>query len=168
MTVFAHSSIVSFLPIYAVQNNIENVEWFFILAAGGMIAVRLLLSICSSKVNMNRLVSYGFVAITLSVLTAGFVGNKLGLIILPIIYGLGLGAVQPVLISKALANCEFTRRGAATATYYTAYDLGFGIGAILWGIVAQNIGYSSVYYVAALFNVVAALLYMAEYGKNIK
>ena len=138
----------------------------FILAACGIIVVRLLLSIYSSKINMHRLVGYSFIAITISVLTVGFIGNKLALIVLPIVYGLGLGVVQPVLISKALANCGFARRGAATATYYTAYDLGFGIGAILWGIVAQNIGYSSVYYFAALFNLAAALIYFAKYGSE--
>ena len=58
---------------------------------------------------MHRLVNWGFIAITLSVFTVGFIGNRLMLIVLPIIYGLGLGAVQPTLISKALANCGFTR-----------------------------------------------------------
>jgi predicted MFS family arabinose efflux permease len=42
-------------------------------------------------------------------------------------------------------NVQPRRRGAANATFFVGFDLGIGIGAIVWGLVAQAFGYQAVY-----------------------
>lgn len=53
------------------------------------------------------------------------------LIIAAACYGSGFGAIQPALQAWMIDRVAPHRRGVATATFFSAFDLGIGAGAII-------------------------------------
>jgi predicted MFS family arabinose efflux permease len=66
------------------------------------------------------------------------------------------------LFSVSGISNPFTGRGAANATFFLGFDLGIGIGSIIWGIVAEALGYGSVYLWAMLPVLAAIFLYLKK------
>ena len=66
----------------------------------------------------------------------------------------------------AVASVEPWRRGVATATYMTAFDLGIAIGSLLGGILADLVGYTVMYFVVAAFPIVATMVAAAAIKKD--
>ena len=71
----------------------------------------------------------------------------------------GGGINMPILNVLAVQTASRENRGKATSTYYAAFDVGSGIGAAVWGVVADMFGrpgamvpgYRVVYAGAAVF-----------------
>ena len=72
--------------------------------------------------------------------------------------GLGIGTAMSTFQAMAVASVEPWRRGVATATYMTAFDLGIAIGSLLGGILADLFGYTVMYFAVAVFPVAAAVV----------
>ena len=51
------------------------------------------------------------------------------------------------------------RRGSATGTFFLLFDLGYGIGSYVMGMIASMTDYRMMYVVAALVPVLSAALY---------
>ena len=60
-------------------------------------------------------------------------------------YGLGFGAAHPVLQAMAVRDVIPQRRGAANATFFVGFDLGIGLGSIIWGVIAEATSYPTIY-----------------------
>lgn len=82
-----------------------------------------------------------------------------GLIIAAILYGIGFGSAQPALQAATLRIAPEDRRGAANASFMTAFDLGIGLGAILLGLVSERIGYAYLFTVTAVSVVVSLVIF---------
>ncbi len=72
--------------------------------------------------------------------------------------GLGIGTAMGTFQAMAVANVEPWRRGVATSTYMTAFDLGIAIGSLAGGIIADFAGYTVMYFVVALFPIAASVI----------
>lgn len=73
--------------------------------------------------------------------------------------GLGFGAVGPATQALAVRGLPPYRRGAANGTYYIGFDLGIGLGAMVWGSVSQAVGYAAMYLAATVPACLALLAY---------
>ena len=80
--------------------------------------------------------------------------------------GLGIGTAMSTFQAMAVASVEPWRRGVATATYMTAFDLGIAIGSLLGGILADLVGYTVMYFVVAAFPIVATVVAAAAIKKD--
>jgi MFS family permease len=91
-----------------------------------------------------------------------FIASSLPLFLLAgVIYGLGYGMAQPVLNALVISRAPADRRGAANATFLCAMDMGGILGAVVWGIVAQLVGFSYIYIASSFLIVLAVILYLA-------
>src|SRR5262249_251397 len=61
------------------------------------------------------------------------------------IYTLGSGIAQPSMYALAADRADPARRGAAMATYTMGFQLGSGVGRVLWGLIIERFGYSVMY-----------------------
>ena len=80
------------------------------------------------------------------------------------LYGLGLGAVLPVLQAWSMRAAAPDRRVAATATFYNFLDAGVALGAVLLGLVAEASTFSRMY----LCTAIAPALFLAIYVLSLK
>ncbi len=58
------------------------------------------------------------------------------------------------------------KRGTANSTLLTAWDLGMGLGIIFGGIVAENWGYGTAFWVAWLINALGVIIFFSLVKKH--
>ena len=81
-------------------------------------------------------------------------------------YGIGYGGSQSTLQSLAVMNASSNHYGAANATFFIGFDFGYGIGALLAGILSDIFGYSVMYFLLTIFLVLAIILMIKLYPKQ--
>lgn len=168
LTVVSHSSIVSFLPIYVQRYSIYSITLFYVLAGISIIGIRLIFTIFKPKILDKTLVVIAMLSLVITMLSIRYLASTVLLATVAVLYGLALGIVQPYLISRVMNGCPPNRRGAATATYYLGFDMGFGIGGVLWGAVGQYISYLGVYYFAAGIDLAALILLFRLFRDDVR
>jgi predicted MFS family arabinose efflux permease len=99
----------------------------------------------------------GLIALSLTHSTAMLVGASL-------LYGLGYGAVQPSLQTWAVNRGPADRKAAANGLFMSAIDLGYLVGAVTLGQVAEVAGYAMMYGYSAL----AMLAFLAVYWRELR
>jgi MFS family permease len=57
------------------------------------------------------------------------------------IFAFGTTFISPVAMALAIDRSDPQRRGAAMATYSLGYQLGFGLGSLMWGILISAAGF---------------------------
>lgn len=79
-------------------------------------------------------------------------GLPLGLLAGAALFGFGFALVFPLLQGVAISATRDDQNGSATATILIGMDIGIGIGAITFGVLADLVGFTVVYTGAALFS----------------
>jgi MFS family permease len=124
---------MSFLPLYAPALGFDSAgPLFFWYAVGGL----------SSRIFAGRWYDLrgpaGPGVATVLLLLGGWLGFALSrdptvVIVASTLLGLGFGTAGTVFLAMAIDLVGPARRGAANATFFSAYDVGIGGGAILFG-----------------------------------
>ena len=150
--------ITTFIALHAAVQGVGNVTPYFIVYA----VVTLV-----SRPAIGRLIDrfgYRVPAILSTLCTAGTLAligassNVFMFALAGVLGGLGLGTAMGTFQAMAVASVEPWRRGVATSTYMTAFDLGIAIGSLVGGLLANACGYSVMYFVMALFPLAACML----------
>lgn len=87
--------------------------------------------------------------IFIAMLLLSWLPNTFGMLVAAGIYGLGFGSVQPALQAWAVDEAPDNRKGMANATFFSFFDLGVGLGAMGFGVLATLLGYHAIYLTAA-------------------
>jgi MFS family permease len=76
-----------------------------------------------------------------------------------LLYGFSVGAMFPSLQALAISYAPVNLRTEASASFMNAYDIGFGLGAIIMGQIAHLAGKYGIVYLAAAAAMLVFLLY---------
>lgn len=76
-----------------------------------------------------------------------------------ILIGLGNGHLYPAFLNMFVHVARHDQRGTANSSILTGWDLGFGIGCLLGGIVAEHFGYTATFWMVAAENGVSVILF---------
>ena len=76
-----------------------------------------------------------------------------------ILIGLGNGHLYPAVLNMFVHVARHDQRGTANSSILTGWDLGFGIGCLLGGIVAEHFGYTATFWMVAAENAVSVILF---------
>ncbi len=78
-----------------------------------------------------------------------------------ILIGLGNGHLYPAFLNMFIHIARHDQRGTANSSILTGWDLGFGTGCLLGGVVAEHFGYTVTFWMVAVENALAVLLFFA-------
>lgn len=162
-----YGGIVTFLPAYAAFREITDIGMFFTTFALALLLTRPLMGRAADKFSFSAVLLPGMVLLAAALLVLLSAASLTGFLLAAVLYGLGFGAVQPVLNAITVTLSPPDRRGAANATFMSAMDTGIGLGAILWGFVAEQFGFTYIYGCSALFICLALGLYLALLHKKL-
>lgn len=148
----------TFISVYAELRGFASAGIFFTLSA---------VFILLSRVFCGRLYDrYGalFVlipsmllgALTLTVLA--LTHSEAVFLLCGALYGFFSGALIPGLNSLAAQSGPIERRGAVMGTYYVFMDIGIGAGGMLWGLLAEFLGYGAAFITGGLCLLASAVL----------
>lgn len=158
--------IASFLPIYSAQKGIPGIQWYFLLYALALMISRTFAGKLYDQKGHQAVFIPGALLIIISMILLSWLPNSLFLYIAAILYGLGFGTVQPALQAWSVKEAPAHRRGMANATFFSFFDLGVGIGAIMFGQIAHWFGYGAIYAVAAGSVLCSIILYLGILSKS--
>lgn len=152
--------IASFLPLYTAEKHISGIQLYFLFYAAALMVTRTFAGQLYDRKGHQAVYIPGTIAILLAMVLLAWLPNSLVLYAAAILYGLGFGTVQPALQAWSIEKAPISRRGMANATFFSFFDLGVGVGAIVFGQIGHLFGYSSIYKSAAISVFLSMLLYL--------
>jgi MFS family permease len=164
----AWSCVFAFLVVYGQEQGLGSNVGFFNTAYGVAVFV-------SAPLGGKLVDRYGYLMIipmlvlmAASLWLISFSSQLWMLLIAAVVGAFGYGAAGPIARSMAMSVVPENRRGAASSTLFVASDIGQLLGPIVGGILVSNFGYGTMYRVAPLWVVAAAilLLFTQKYVKN--
>jgi len=161
----AYGGITTFLPLFAASISV-NPGTFFLVYAIALTLIRPLAGKLSDRFGEAAVIMPSLVITALSLLLLSLSDGLVGLIAAAILYGIGFGSAQPALQAATLRIAPEDRRGAANASFMTAFDLGIGLGAIILGWVSEQTGYPLLFAIASV-SVVVSLVIFALFVKRL-
>ncbi|HLR69754.1 MFS transporter [Virgibacillus alimentarius] len=158
--------IASFLPLYAAERGLGSIESYFLVYAVFLMVSRTFAGRIYDKKGHLYVFLPGTFMIFIAMLLLSWLPNTPVMLLAAAIYGLGFGSVQPALQAWAVEKSPMNRRGMANATFFSFFDLGVGIGAMVFGQLASMFGYYSIYLTAAGSVLLAMLFYVSLLWKT--
>lgn len=154
----AYGGITTFLPLFAESIRV-NPGTFFLVYAVALTLIRPFAGKLSDRFGEAAVIIPSLVVTAGALIVLSQSSGLPGLIIAAILYGIGFGSAQPALQAATLRIAPENRRGAANASFMTAFDLGIGLGAIVLGLVSERIGYAYLFTVTAVSVVVSLVIF---------
>ena len=158
---FALSSINSFMTIFATSRGFENVGLYFTFSSIGVVIARLFIGRIADRRGADVIVIPGLILMAVCFLLIPIVPSMMYLVALAVPVGFCNSSVNPTLNSQMFKRCSPKRRGTVSAAYYAAIDIGFSIGAIALGAIADFFGdYGAIYFTASAMLFLVLVLYI--------
>lgn len=154
-----------YVAIYATGHDLPGGGIYFICIAVATVLTRILLGRAVDKYGEGILVYTGNAAIVAGTLLLVFVHNLPGYILSALLLGYSFGAIQPSLQTMAMHAVAPERRGAASSTFFVAFDLGIALGGFLAGVLIDRFGYDRMFLIIALSSVIS-LIYYHIFGRR--
>lgn len=158
--------IASFLPLYATQKHISAIQWYFLLYAAALLLSRTFAGQLYDRKGHRAVFIPGTLLVFAAMLLLAWLPNNMILFAAAVLYGLGFGTIQPALQAWAVEQASANRKGMANATFFSFFDLGVGVGAMVFGQIGHLFGYRSIYIAAACSVLFAALFYFYLLWRN--
>lgn len=152
--------IATFLPIYALEKNVAGIQIYFVTYALFLMISRVFAGKIYDLKGDLFVIPPGTILIITAMLLLSWLPNTAVLIIAAALYGFGFGTVQPALQAWAVEKAPSNRKGMANATFFSFFDLGVGVGAILFGQIAHLYNYGLIYIISACSVSITLLYYL--------
>jgi predicted MFS family arabinose efflux permease len=139
-------------PVFAAREGIPiaDLALYYPIYGGTLVTSRFLLRRAMDQLDRGRIVALGATVAAVSLAIAAAIPTLIGLTIAGALYGFAASFTSPTLMAAAIDRSEPRRIGAAMATYSLGYQLAIGVGAAIWGLVIDRLGYPAPYVLAAL------------------
>lgn len=163
----ANSGIITFLPIIAVEKDVQNYASLYFLAYSlGAVLSRMIFGWVQDKLGDNAASIPALLLFSAAPLCL-FLANDLRLIPLAGIFaGLGFGALFPIMQAITVSLVPPGNISRALSTYYVMMDLGLSLGPIFLGAIYQKFGDSMMFLSILLSICTGAFLYLATHGRS--
>jgi MFS family permease len=155
---FVYGGITTFVPLFAESIKV-NPGTFFLVYALTLTLTRPVAGKISDRHGAVFVIVPALVVTTSALLVLSVSHGLIGVIVSAVLYGIGFGSAQPALQATNLQLVHPDRRGVATASFMTSFDLGIGLGAIILGWVSQYTGYQVLFTACAVSVVISLVLF---------
>ena len=163
-----YGGIVSFITLFGLEVGIANVGLFFLFNASSLMLIRPLSGKLFDRKGPVWVLLPGGALIGAGLVTLSYSTTEVGLIAAAILFGMGTGAVQPSLQAWTIQRVDPSRRGAATGTFFSAFDLGIGGGAMILGAIAKETGFALMYRYSLAVVFIYLLIYVVYLTRQSK
>lgn len=152
--------VISFAPLLIIQRQLGSPGWFFLVYALVLMLSRPVAGMLADRKGPGIIVIPGLVIVAIATAMIGYAYRFDVLMLSAVLYGAGFGSAQPILQGLTVARVAPDRRGAANGTFFAAFDLGVGIGAIGVGFISEVAGFGVAYSIVAVTLLLGLALYI--------
>lgn len=161
----AYGTVVTFLPVYAVELGIDEFGQFFVVYAIFTLISRGVAGKLSDKFGRYAVVVPFMALVVLAMVLLACLLNLPMLWACAMLFGLGFGAFMPALNAYIIDETRQEERSGALAIFSSAMDIGITAGAVALGMVGELAGYAPMYAVSAAL-VLSGLALFAIVGRS--
>lgn len=157
---FSYSSLSGFLASFAAEiHQTQVASLFFVVFALMIVLFRPLVGKAFDKYKEHYLYypSILLFGVGLLLLSQSHTGNMV--LFSALLMGIGYGALFSCFQTLTVKYAPIHRRGIATATFLLFFDLGYGVGSYVMGLIASIINYSMMYMIAGIITLLSVSLY---------
>ncbi|MGD1714516.1 MFS transporter [Dapis sp. BLCC M172] len=158
----------TFLPLYIQQNNIPlNAGLFFSVRAIASFTIRIFTGRASDRFGRGLFITGGLVFSLLAMLTL-WTANSSNMVLLGAIFGgSSAGLILPMMITLTTDRCPQEQRGKFLSLYIGGFDLGSIMAGPTFGLIAEQVGYRSMFAVDACLDVIAIAIFITLSNKDL-
>ncbi len=138
-----------FLPTYAMQVGLARIGEFYIAYSVAAIAIRLTCGKLSDRWGRRRVILPAILLSALGCLGLVWLAGPVGLIVVGSLNGMAHGLLFPALSAYVIDLAGSEERGLALGAFTTALLLGSTVASFTFGIVAEHLGYPSIFLAAS-------------------
>ncbi len=142
-------TISAFISIFAQSRDLQNPGFFFMAQAVALLISRTFAGRLADRYGRAVAIVPGILLMTTALALLPVAQGFLHFVISASLFGLGFGTAQPATMALLIDRVRPEQRGLATGTYFTGFDGGISIGAILLGVVSQHWGFGVMWLLAA-------------------
>ena len=157
--------VIAYMVLFGRERGLADVWVFFVGYATMVLATRPFVGRLFDRKGHAVIVVPGTLAMVAGLLALSAAEGTSMLVVSSLLYGLGYGAVQPSLHTWAVNRCPPDRKAAANGLFLSAIDLGYIVGAIALGFVAERAGFAAMYRYSALALVPFVALYLYDLAR---
>ena len=156
----------TYMTLIAENEGVPNPGSYFTAASAAQVIARILAGwIADQRGNRGILLLGGIVSISAyTVLIPALSPGRY--VLAGVLFGMGIGIIGPVLNKRSVEFAAPEHRGAASATFFVAGDLGVGLGGLLWGAVLDHAHTPLVFALTALWMALATAASFIGGGKQ--
>lgn len=157
---FSYGLVIAYAALYGSELGVGSAGLFFIVMSGGVIVARLVSGRYIDRGFFNQISLVSLVMLAISFLLLGLLPNVWIYFSMAFIIGISCGMFFPTIQTMVVGIAEHHQRGTATSTFFTAFDVGVGLGMLLGGIIAEWQSLSFAFIIGAIANLLALAYYL--------
>lgn len=154
-----YGGITTFVPLFSETIKV-NPGTFFLVYAIMLTLIRPVAGKLSDRYGAVWVIVPSLAVTACALLLLSVTDSLLGVVAAAVLYGIGFGSAQPALQATNLLLSHPDRKGVATASFMTAFDLGIGLGSIVLGWVSQYTGYPMLFMASAVSVGISLLVFI--------
>lgn len=161
-----YGGLISFITLFMQETGIktglallDSGAIFFVAYAFGLTIIRPIAGRLMDRNGPAQVMGFGFIMLSASLFLMASVWEIVGFVTAALGAGIGMGALLPTIITMIVNLVPPHRRGVANATFFSAVDIGVGVGTILLGYIAQFSSVRIMYFSCALIILLSLALF---------
>lgn len=163
-----YASVMTYLPLMVYEaNSAADMGWFYISYTIAVVSSRFLAGKTGKQSDSKQLSILLLAVLAVVILVPIFSHTWLSLLVVGVGIGLGVGLATPTLIGIITDHVNVANRGVALGFFATAIDLGMGAGSILLGMLADPLGYRSIFIAASMWTLFTFIVYFYGINKDV-
>ncbi len=159
-----YGAVLTFLPIWGRAHRLENPGTFFTVYALALLAVRTQAGKLSDRFGRGVAIVPGLGIISAAMVLLAVAGRPWQILAAGVVFGVGMGAVQPSLAALLTDRAPEAERARAFATYYGTFELGIAVGAIGLGSFLEATSFPTMWMAAAVVPALGAVTFLTGAG----
>ena len=161
-------TISAFISIFAQPRGVANPGFYFMIQAIALLISRTFAGRLADRHGRAIAIIPGIILMAAALAILPLAHGFPYFVISASLFGLGFGTAQPVSMALLIDRVRSEQRGLATSTYFSGFDAGISIGAILLGVVSQRWGFGVMWPLAAACTLLglAGLLADSHHGSS--
>lgn len=160
--------LLSFLPLYILEQNIGNFALFFTAYALLLVIIQPLGGLLVDKLGAKFPAIFSLILFASSFIFIGTMQFERDVIFAAVLCAIGFGIANSALTFAAVKHVEIRVKGKALGTFYGLFDLGRIAGLLVMGLVVTLQGYSVMFLITGVAILVLGSSLLAYNDKNLE
>ena len=154
------SGLFFYLPALSREAGFGNPTFYFVLSATGMFLSRMLMGRVVDKRGADFIMIPGLIALMTGYFLIPFANSLTMLVLMGLPIGFAHGSINPIFNTLLFRRCSAARRGSASGAFFAAIDIGFGLGPLVLGLLADAYDLRFVFWGGATMMALGFVLYL--------